>query len=89
MKVELFRSAGCKRCAAAREALKAAAALAVPGIDWREIDAATDIDYAVALGVMSLPAVAVDGQLAFSTLPSPAQLADALRRRAKEAANGH
>lgn len=89
MKVELFQSAGCKRCAAARSALKEAAEKAVPGVVWREIDAAQEIDYAVDLGVLNLPVMAVDGQLAFSSLPTPAQLKDELQRRArKSATNG-
>lgn len=82
MKVELFQSAGCKRCAAARSALKEATQKAVPGVIWREIDAAQEIDYAVDLGVMNLPAVAVDGRLVFSSLPTPAQLTHELQRAA-------
>lgn len=88
MRVELFHSAGCKRCAAAREGLKSAAEQAVPGVVWRDIDAVNEIDHAVEIGVMSLPAIAVDGQLAFSSLPTPTQLARELQRRAAGASNG-
>ena len=88
VKVELFHSAGCKRCATARAQLKSAAEQAVPGIVWREIDPADEIDYAVEVGVMSLPAVVVDGQLAFSSLPTPDQLTKELQRRAAGAHHG-
>lgn len=88
MRVELFHSAGCKRCAAAHEGLRSAAEQAVPGVVWRDIDAVNEIDYALELGVMSLPAVAVDGQLVFSSLPTPAQLTRELQRRAAGASNG-
>lgn len=88
MKVELFHSAGCKRCATARVELKSAAERAVPGLVWRDIEAADEIDYAVQVGVMSLPAVAVDGQLAFSSLPTPTQLIKELQRRAGGASHG-
>lgn len=81
MKIELFQSAGCKSCTNARDALRAAAQGAVPGLAWRDVDVAQEFDYAVELGVMSLPAVAVDGQLAFSSLPTPAQLIAELARR--------
>lgn len=81
MKVELFQTPACKSCTDARDALKSAAQDAVPGLAWRDVDVSKEIDYAVELGVMSLPAVAVDGQLAFSSLPTPAQLIAELARR--------
>jgi len=46
-------------------------------IIWRDINILDEMDYAAALGVMSVPAVAIDGRLAFSSLPS----ADALRAK--------
>lgn len=88
MKVELFQTAGCKRCAAARERLKVVAEQAVPGVLWRVVDAAAEIDYAVEVGVMSLPAVVIDGQLAFSSLPTSAQLAQELQRRTGSTSRG-
>ena len=88
MKVELFQTAGCKSCAAARATLKSVAEQAVPGLVWRDVDAAAEIDYLVEVGVMSLPALAVDGQLAFSSLPTPQQLALELQRRAAKGPHG-
>ncbi len=88
MKVELFQTAGCKSCAEARVTLKALAENAVQGVIWRDVDAAKELDYAVEVGVISLPAMAVDGQLVFSSLPTPAQLTRELRRRAKGAYHG-
>lgn len=81
MKVELFHAPGCSRCAAAREDLKAAAKAAVPGVEWREINVLDEMDYAVDRGVLSLPAVVIDGDLTFATLPTPQQLRAALLRR--------
>lgn len=88
MKVELFHTAGCMSCAAARENLKAVAQRAAPGTVWRDVDAVAEIDYLAEVGVMTLPALAVDGRLVFSSLPTPAQLARELRRRAAGAADG-
>lgn len=88
MKVELFHTAGCKSCAASRDALRSVAERAVPGIIWRDVDAAEELDYLVEVGVMSLPALAVDGRLVFSSLPTPAQLAHELQRRAVGDAGG-
>jgi predicted thioredoxin/glutaredoxin len=85
MKVELFHSPGCRRCAAAREGLKTAAETAVTELEWREINVLDEIDRAVERGVLSLPAIVIDGELVFSSLPTPQQLRAALtRRNAKE-----
>jgi thioredoxin 1 len=81
MKVELFRAPGCKRCAASREDLRAAATAARADVDWREINVLDEMDYAVERGVLSLPAIVIDGELVFSTLPSPQQLRAELMRR--------
>lgn len=89
MKVELFQAGGCRRCAASRETLKSVAQKAVPGVVWRDVDAAAELDYAVQLGVMTLPAVAVDGRLVFASLPTPAQLIEELLRRTQGVSHGH
>lgn len=83
MKVELFQAGGCKSCTEARENLKSAAQVAVPGLVWRDVDVTEELDYAVAVGVIGLPAIAIDGELAFSSLPHPAQLLSELQRRAR------
>ena len=81
MKVELLYSPGCGQCAAAREGLKATAEQTVAGIEWHELNVLEDLDHAVELGVLTLPAIVVDGELLFSSLPTPRQLRDALVRR--------
>jgi thioredoxin 1 len=81
MKVELFHAPGCNRCAAAREDLKAAAQAAVPDLEWREVNVLDEMDYAVDRGVLSLPAIVIDGELVFASLPTPRQLRAALTRR--------
>jgi thioredoxin 1 len=83
MRIELFHTAGCSSCAQAREALKSTAEQTVPGVVWRDVDVTDELDYAVDLGVMGLPALAVDGRLAFSSLPTTAQLKAELQRRAR------
>lgn len=81
MKVELFYSPGCKQCAAAHASLKAVAEEAVARLEWRELNVLDALDYAVELGVLSLPAIAIDGELAFSSLPSPQRLREVLLGR--------
>ena len=80
MKIELFYTPGCAKCAGATTALKAAAE-ALPGVEWREVNVLDSIDRAVDLGVLTLPALAVDGELVFTTLPTAGQLIAELSRR--------
>ena len=81
MKIELFYTPGCEKCADARDDLKATAEKVIPGITWRELNALDELDYAVELGVVSLPAIAIDGEVVFSSLPTCRQLRRELARR--------
>ncbi len=89
MKVELFYTPGCGKCATAREELKALASQTVPDLEWRDINVQDVLDYAVELGVLTLPALAIDGRLEFSSMPTAAQWTQALRRFSMECQNGH
>jgi predicted thioredoxin/glutaredoxin len=81
VKLELFFTAGCASCDAAREGLKAAATQQAPDLTWREVNVLDELDYAVELGVLTLPAVVIDGELVFASLPSPLELRDAIAQR--------
>ena len=83
MKIELFFTPGCEHCVANRNRLKAAAAEVAGEVDWREVDITVDVDYAVEKGVLSAPAIAIDGMLAFSSLPTEKQFKAELTRRKK------
>lgn len=81
VKVEVFSSAGCEKCAAAENALQRLAESLTQGrLAWRHLDVLDELDYAVELGVISLPAIAINGRLAFSSLPSPTEFETALRK---------
>jgi protein-disulfide isomerase len=80
--VELFTSPACNRCASARKTLRHV----VEGFDddrltWRAVDVLDELDYAVALGVLATPALAIDGELVFTALPSASTLRRALDQR--------
>ena len=45
---------------------------------WRDLSVLEHFDYAASLGVLTLPAVAINGRLVFSSLPTPDQLRQAL-----------
>lgn len=82
IKVEVFSSPGCGKCGHASEVLRRLAA-ELGGIEWRTVNVLEEMDYAVTLGVMSTPAIAIDGELVFSALPSAAKLRAALEARKK------
>ena len=85
MKIELFYASGCNKCAANRESLKAAAESAATDVEWLELDVLKNMDYAVDLGVLTLPAIAIDGVLEFPVLPNVKQLVDAITRNSSAA----
>ena len=89
MKVELFYTEGCSRCASSRLELQLALERISPGSTWQEIDVLRNIDYAVELGVLSLPAIAIDGMLAFSSLPTANQFERELEKRERGGHVGH
>lgn len=87
IKIETFSTPGCSKCAKAREALKAVAdELGMERVAWREINVLDELDYAVKLGVLMPPAIAIDGELVFPALPSPERLRAELMRRLASAA---
>ncbi|RYF43679.1 MAG: glutaredoxin [Cytophagaceae bacterium] len=85
MKIELFYASGCDKCAISRASLKSAAESAGPNIQWLELDVLKNMDYAVDLGVLTLPAIAIDGVLEFPALPNVKQLVEAITRKSTPA----
>jgi len=80
--VEVFSSPGCGKCGHAKEALcKLANELGSKEIQWREVNILDEMDYAVELGVMSTPSIAIDGELIFTSLPSLKNLRIELENR--------
>jgi len=85
MKIELFYTPGCAKCADSKESLKETAEQLVPHVVWRELNVIDELDYAVEIGVLTLPAMAINGELVFSSLPTPRQLRRELTMRMKKA----
>ena len=83
MKVEVFHAPGCPECAAARARLRAAAQEVVQDLDRRELNVLDDLDLAVEFGVITLPAIVIDGELVFTSMPAVTQLRDALIERSR------
>jgi thioredoxin 1 len=81
MKVELFYTPGCEKCAVGKDALRATADELIPNLVWRELNVLDELDYAVEVGVLTLPAVAIDGKVVFSSFPTRRQFRRELIRR--------
>ncbi|MBI3773981.1 MAG: thioredoxin family protein [Gammaproteobacteria bacterium] len=85
MNIELLYAPGCTQCDAVRSELKAVAKQACADVPWvwTELNVLEHLDYAVALGVLTLPAIAIDGALVFATLPAPRALLAELSHRSQ------
>ena len=81
MKIEIFYTPGCSECSAAHAKLRTVAQESVKDLEWREVNVLDDLDYVVELGVLTLPSIAVDGELVFTSMPTVAQLRVVLRKR--------
>jgi hypothetical protein len=77
--VELIYVPPCVCCAKQCERLRQTArAILGDALIWRDLSVLEHFDYAASLGVLTLPAVAINGRVVFSSLPTPEQLSLAL-----------
>ena len=82
IQIEVFSSPGCSRCGQVFDVLQTITQeLGTERIDWREVNVLEELEYAVELGVLSMPAIAIDGELVFNSHPSSRKLRDALDER--------
>lgn len=82
LKIEIFSSPGCSKCRHAKDVLKnLAAELGGEKIQWREVNILDEMDYAVELGVLSTPSIAINNDLVFASLPSAKKLRAELESR--------
>lgn len=80
--VEVFTTQSCPHCARAGTLVtEVIAALGKDNFELRVLDVVEELDHAVASGVLRTPAIAINGTLAFTGLPS----AESLRRSLREA----
>ena len=82
IQVEVFSSPGCGKCGHAKEELRLIAEeLGEDKIKWRTVNILEEIDHAVSLGVLSTPAIAINGELIFNSLPSKKKLRSTLESK--------
>ncbi len=82
IQIEVFSSPGCSRCGQVFDILQTITGeLGAERIEWREVNVLDELDYAVELGVLSMPPIAIDGELVFKSHPSAGKLREALETR--------
>ncbi len=82
IQIEVFSSPGCSRCGQVFDILQTITQeLGAERIEWREINVLDELEYAVELGVLSMPAIAIDGELVFKSHPSAGKLREAVETR--------
>ena len=77
VKIDLYTSNACSRCVDAKQRVRAAVdTLSSTGeqFELHFIDVVEHIDRAVALGILATPAIVIEGELIFSTLPTDKKL---------------
>jgi len=78
-KIEIFTAPSCSKCGKAKDKLKVIVTqLGDEQFDWREVNVLQEMDYAIELGVLSTPSIAINGKLVFTALPSAKKLLQAL-----------
>ena len=78
-KIEVFIAPGCGKCGKAKDVLeRIVGQLGNEKFEWREVNILQEMDYAIELGVLSTPSIAINGELVFTALPSARQLLQAL-----------
>ena len=81
MKIEMFYTPGCSACVAQHDQLRAAAQAAVKDLEWHDVNVLDNIGHAVDFGVLTLPSIVIDGEIAFTSMPTAAQFRKALVER--------
>lgn len=78
--IEVFTAPGCGKCGKAKDELEIIVnQLGNEKFEWREVNILKEMDYAIELGVLSTPSIAINGELVFTALPSTKQLLKVLK----------
>jgi len=82
IKVDIFSSPGCGKCGHAKIVLEnIAKAMGGNKIEWRDVNILDEMDYAIDIGVLSTPSIAINGVLIFTSLPSEKKLRAELEKQ--------
>lgn len=82
--VEEFMSPGCVGCPAVKEMLESLSEELNGEITVEEVDITIDTTRAAQYGIMSVPAIAINGELKFMGVPKKEELKNALMEELKK-----
>jgi thioredoxin 1 len=82
-RVQLLFTPGCAGCGQTKS-LIARLAESIPNLDWEEIDLIERPELALRYGIMSVPAISIDGKLEFTGVPKERALRDKLASAAEK-----
>ena len=80
--LELLTATGCPRCAGARQTIRRVLP-DYPTLMYREVDVTDDPEGFMCLGVLSTPAIRLDGEVVFTGAPTQVGLRQELERRTR------
>ena len=85
IQIEVFSSPDCNRCSQVFDIITAVVQdYGDDRVAWRNVNVIDELDYAVELGVISMPSIAIDGDLVFTSHPSARKLRDAIDVRLQQ-----
>jgi glutaredoxin len=83
--IEVFSAPGCNKCGKTFQLLERVLnkfdASISAAIDYRLVNIVDELDYAVKLGVVATPGIAINGQLVFTGMPGEKALREAIHAR--------
>ncbi len=82
--IEIFSAPNCPRCASAAVLLHSIVQEHGDLCQWRRVDVVEEIEYAVELGVLATPSIAIDGKLVFTSIPTENALRMAIDGHVRE-----
>jgi len=82
--IEEFMSPGCVGCPQVKQMLKALSEELSGEITIEEVDITVDTTRAAQYGIMSVPAIAINGELKFMGVPKKEELKKALMEESKK-----
>ncbi|RLA33002.1 MAG: glutaredoxin [Gammaproteobacteria bacterium] len=84
IQIEVFSSPDCDRCSKVFDIVTAVVRDYGDDVAWRNVNVIAELDYAVELGVISMPSIAIDGDLVFTSHPSARKLRDEIDARLRQ-----
>ena len=82
--IDVFTASGCHRCQSAKDlAQSASTQFGIERVEWQELGVVDNIDYAVQLKLLSAPALVINGEKIFTSIPSQPVFFDAIKEYLK------